>query len=403
MAAGMWPVGFLFGACSACCDECGECPECTHYNKTNGECYDIPFLTPSPFTWSYTAEGIGTVTVPCVTLEPSTGCDDNALDIPLEMLPAFEPPAEFVELGGACITSGDFERPASVDECGCNVCGYGISLIARIFIDPDNELRFERYFLGTLGDCDQSSINMVGQGEWQLADAIASYDYTDFISRVLEFLNGLNITMSLTSIPPCCNKCTHYFNECPNMDPYGDPNSIELSFGDYGVVTGLNDTVEGEVEDGPLEGWTFRSFIREYVPCPSETECGCNRCGFAPSLEMNIFAPLSDENPFGTQNVTLLFEPCGFLDDCDQTEIVFSGLTEWGYFDELSVGVSEAQIADAISWANENVQVSYTNGPFEPCDCGACCDDGCEDNVAEGGCGNWAGVGTSCCDDPCEE
>jgi hypothetical protein len=36
MAAGMWPVGFLFGACSACCDECpDECSKCTHfYNGT---------------------------------------------------------------------------------------------------------------------------------------------------------------------------------------------------------------------------------------------------------------------------------------------------------------------------------------------------------------------------------
>jgi hypothetical protein len=32
MAAGMWPVGFLFGACSKCCDECPEeCSKCTHY------------------------------------------------------------------------------------------------------------------------------------------------------------------------------------------------------------------------------------------------------------------------------------------------------------------------------------------------------------------------------------
>lgn len=36
------------------------------------------------------------------------------------------------------------------------------------------------------------------------------------------------------------------------------------------------------------------------------------------------------------------------------------------------------------------------------CDCGACCDDGCEENVAEGGCVSWQGVGVGCDPDPCE-
>jgi hypothetical protein len=34
LAAGMYPLGFLFGACSACCDECPEeCNKCVHSRK----------------------------------------------------------------------------------------------------------------------------------------------------------------------------------------------------------------------------------------------------------------------------------------------------------------------------------------------------------------------------------
>jgi len=30
LAGGMYPIGFLFGACSACCDECEPCNRCNH-------------------------------------------------------------------------------------------------------------------------------------------------------------------------------------------------------------------------------------------------------------------------------------------------------------------------------------------------------------------------------------
>jgi hypothetical protein len=203
-AAGMYPLGmgFLFGVCSACCDECPpECSKCTHWHHTGGECYDIPFLTPSPFTWSYTIEGIGTVTVPNVTLEPSTGQGVNSLDIPLENLPQ---PDEPFSWGNAYMMAADFERPPETDECGCSKCGYGIELRVRLQIEGEEERQYGKYFFGTLDECSQNVVEMTSSQQWGSQNAYGG----DFGDAVLEFLDGLEITMSLSEFEPCdCGAC----------------------------------------------------------------------------------------------------------------------------------------------------------------------------------------------------
>jgi hypothetical protein len=184
----------------ACPQDC-KCNKCTHWHHTGGECYDIPFLTPSPFTWSYTIEGIGTVTVPNVTLEPSTGQGQNSLDIPLEILP---PPDEPFSWSTAYIMAGDFERPPETDECGCNKCGYGISLQVRLRIDDDEEKQYLKYFFGTLDECNQNVVEMTPSQQW-----VSELSYGgDFGDAVLEFLNSLNISMSLSEFETCdCGAC----------------------------------------------------------------------------------------------------------------------------------------------------------------------------------------------------
>ena len=245
------------------------------------------------------------------------------------------------------ITFVELLSVAEQDECSCNRCKLTVSSRIKIPIEnSDEDLVLSCEFTGYAEACSVTEIPFT-MGQWGV---ILNPGISEAaVNAALQWANSLDITASVTLRQGCCSKCSHYFNGCPDMEPFGDPNSIELSVGDYGVVTELEETVEGAVENGPLTGWTFTSSIRQYVPCISETECGCDRCAFGAELITQLYAPLSDDNPFGDQNVSLLFEACGFLEDCDQTEIVFSSPTSWVYFSELSVGVSETEIADAIS------------------------------------------------------
>lgn len=221
LAAGMYPVGFLFGVCSDCCDQCPPCSRCTHYADGCPE-FD------GALDWTYTVSDIGTVSVPDTPLEPctGTGLGDNSLEISFDLLP--EVPADVAdEMGGgwfaAGFCSGDFEQPPQVDECGCTTCGYGISLRA-IFKANDDTLVFGKYFYGTIKDCSQTVIEMTSESEWSTDTAGpwpwpgcddcgengASVPAFDAIPDLKEFLDSLTITMSLTTDPCECGACCEY-------------------------------------------------------------------------------------------------------------------------------------------------------------------------------------------------
>lgn len=206
MAAGMYPVGvgYMFGVCSACCDDCPEeCSKCTHWHNTGGLCNLDPETSDwiSTRTWSYTVAGIGTVTVTNAPGEPCTGQGDNSLDIPFESLPQPEGTNWFA----AYFCSADFDGPLALDECGCNSCAIEISLTVRLRVEGDGEDKeYRRPFVGTLNECSQTSLSMFPSSDWL---AIIGYP-GDFGEQVLEFLNGLDITMSLSDFEPCdCGAC----------------------------------------------------------------------------------------------------------------------------------------------------------------------------------------------------
>jgi hypothetical protein len=199
-AAGMYPLGmgFLFGVCSACCDECpDECSKCTHHYNTSGECNFLNDLT-----WSYTIAGIGTITVPNVPGEPCTGQGDNSLDIPLNDLPAPDAPASW---SNAYFCSGDFDSLSTPDRCGCDACNYAISLVARFALEGEEEQLYRKLFLAQFGACEQTSAQMLSNGDW-VAD-FPGYGGT-FGEQVVAYLNSLTITMTLSDLQPCdCGAC----------------------------------------------------------------------------------------------------------------------------------------------------------------------------------------------------
>jgi hypothetical protein len=195
---------------------------------------------------------------------------------------------------------------------------------------------------------------------------------------------------------PPCTKCNHYYNQsgCRSVD------SFTATIAGYGTLTTL--------------------FINEF-------EAGDCLDGVEPELELtNDFNPECGGGPY-TVNAQLRFDVPFSSDDCGCEQRVFDGevlLVFTPGANTVSVGFVDngetllcspktvtltASLADAtdapgacqqdFAYFADNLSIS-ASFDIAACDCGACCDDGCEDDVAEGGCGNWAGVGTACDDDP---
>jgi hypothetical protein len=123
MAAGMWPVGFLFGACSACCDECPpECNKCSQAYESieSGPCSEPPdslVATSDYASKSYTADEdgffstIGIQHLQLTDVFPCTNPPNNVTNLELY----FALKLRFISLVGG------------TDGCGCNTCEYNIS------------------------------------------------------------------------------------------------------------------------------------------------------------------------------------------------------------------------------------------------------------------------------------
>jgi hypothetical protein len=219
---------------------------------------------------------------------------------------------------------------------------------------------------------------------------------------------------------PECSKCTHYTN---NIIAAGQANIISTctyihreKFTSLSLqITGVSPvTLENPRGNNPgfcsnplvvpENLWPIESgsgsaglCIANYESDDVFDQCGCPLC-------ITFFVLRLEVNATGYQ-IILDSEPVvGELGPCESDTIAFAAheTLEWEITDFFSDNEEPSPEAVAEAWIPFlNTSGLSGTATIEPCDCGACCDDEqCEDNVAEGGCENWAGVGTSCDDDP---
>ena len=267
LAAGMYPVGFLFGACSPCCPGCPPCGRCTHgANGCPGRPDNGDYVEELDFT--FTVEGIGTVTIPDVPFEPcgTAGAD---LSIPLETLPSIPPNVPQTYVGAKFCGKEVLVVPVT-DECGCSTCSYAITLLAEFNFDGDPQLNYELFFYGTLpNDCNETVVVLTptpGSG-WIVTfeDLLVDDEQAQaaFVQELADFLNEQVITMSLTAEPCECGAC------CENLGETCTDNVAERSCnGDW---LGVDTTCEN---DGPC-------------PTPPSGSCCDDQGGCTETIEVN--------------------------------------------------------------------------------------------------------------------
>jgi len=409
LAGGMYPIGFLFGACSACC-ECGPCEECTHYNKSNCEF--------SYANFTYQLSGYDEVSIDCPNKDEIADTDTaNSTDIAFESLPegyqfsAFDPNIGFIEL----------LSEANQDECNCNRCKLTVSSRIRIGIQGSDEyLILECEFTGYAEACSVTEIPFT-MGQWGV---ILNPGISEAaVNAALQWANSLDITASVTLRQGCCSKCVRaYSEECYDLS------------GDWTMQLSNGNLVTGTIQDGDLDGpanayslftlpFTCRnaSDTAEYTlqigaridEGPLEIfrandECGCLSC-CEPNLQAQFLlvgepdvAIPGQSQQFSDDGVQHFFSfaICECSEDSVTVTIPLQNAIDYASF--ITERLTSECADSYTAWASEQSLV-FTLTNIVPCECGACCDDGCEENVAEGGCTAWQGVGTDCCPSPCEE
>jgi hypothetical protein len=447
LAAGMYPLGFLFGACSACCDECGECPECTHICNTN-VLRKISFNgTVGNFSFDQSDFGL---------VDWDVGaCELYSFKL-VEGINATERgpgPSLADVVGNAPECFGDLNNydlviyygPAlSVsDECGCPACSINFKAqVVRGRVAGGGAAEVNRGI--TIGNCSQptslpTSFTMTDwdpepnnpvDENWGVGDCGTE----DLFAFVKEWLDE-NLTIEITDIQvgECeCNKCSHAYNDYESDVACSVQGStLNYAIEGFGANTGVDTEIVIPPENLPQdvlpcfpefpgvgcdEWFSLNIYSEEFLAGPQGGECGClGDCLLCLTFRTTFKID-------GDAAIVFLGGCCGTLADCDQTEVEFNCETiEWVLSDVVysvddptlceQCGPERLQlILDACVEYLQSLNISVSVTDITPCECGACCRDGdCEDSVVQSYCenespgGEWAGVGTSCCDDPCEE
>jgi hypothetical protein len=202
MAAGMWPVGFLFGACSACCGECPEeCNKCTHFYNNN------PQFPVNPDCG--VINDLGTINWSIAGFGATFGFESEIIidnpDLPEDLIPD--------EWGSLTINVSDsIGGFLELDECGCPTCNYESPFTATFQILSGGFFKFGASAPGTLSGCDETQIEFdCSDLSWQVVEVNASYDEelkNLVIAALIEYLDALQFSSSFDDIPPCdCGAC----------------------------------------------------------------------------------------------------------------------------------------------------------------------------------------------------
>jgi hypothetical protein len=213
LAAGMYPLGFMFGVCSACC--CPECNDCTHRFKGGDvEAPGDQFGCKAPVNITFDTPA-GSVTF-----------ENYRID--------FEDRRTIwdLECGGAFIeiNSIGLVFPAPQDECGCFGCGYNVVLTLRAG-GSQNEFSLDLF----LGSCDQTSDTKTGSLEFEIEGC-------DIPDRT--------VTVTI-DVDPCeCGACCYEDNSCTDNIPEF---YCEDPVGFFGVAQGTWQGVGTSCDPNPCE------------------------------------------------------------------------------------------------------------------------------------------------------
>lgn len=194
ISAAMYPLGFMLGApCSACC--CPPCSRCTHFENAGGGCPGVIDLF-SSLTFEVGEYGNDTITNP--GNEPSAGCFEGHVSLPVEDLPDIgEDYNNF-----PCVFPFEILTAEEVDSCGCTSCCFSVGFRSVFEFGNDQSIVCGVEFTGCLNQCSETEITL-SAGAWELVDNLSGVDP----ATILSFLNSLTITASL-SIPACdCGAC----------------------------------------------------------------------------------------------------------------------------------------------------------------------------------------------------
>jgi hypothetical protein len=201
LAAGMYPIGFLFGTCSDCC--CPACSRCTHLANNGNEC------PTSGVDWTVT---LGEYAPQTLALN-SDDYENTGIVIPLEDIPELpELPNTSGEWTNAQLSAFFSEAPGLGDSCGCGSCRYVVNFEAGFSFDNDGFLVYNRSLTAdeSLDGCsdDGSAITFSPNADWAFVDGGPSgYELETNAQDVLDWLNGLGLTVSM-QIDPCeCGAC----------------------------------------------------------------------------------------------------------------------------------------------------------------------------------------------------
>ena len=200
MAAGMYPMGFLFGTCSACCQQCpDECSKCTHYANAGYDCAGL-YNTYTALTIS--VGDYGSVTINNPQSEPSSGCGDHSIDFSINDLPVG--PNQYTTTAGTpCLLASSLTAITDVDECGCNACSVQVVIYARVTSENSGNLVMRKLFAKKTGECSKTTLQLTASSGF-IPDT--GYNMPDAAS-VIAWFNGLRISVSVT-LPECdCGAC----------------------------------------------------------------------------------------------------------------------------------------------------------------------------------------------------
>lgn len=138
LAAGMYPLGFMFGICSACCNGCQPCNNCIHRFK--GGPAEPQFGCGAPLDITFTTAA-GSVTFPNYTIDNvairtvlNFACSNKEVRIIMRQISKI--------------------FPAPVDECGCFGCGYNLVMFLSVQ-GTETSIAFPRNLF--LGSCEQTT------------------------------------------------------------------------------------------------------------------------------------------------------------------------------------------------------------------------------------------------------
>ena len=195
MAGGMYPLGFLFGACSACCDECPEvCSRCTHYAHNGNQCNDYFYGAGRSVTVSVAGQGTSTLASP--PMEPG-----ELLLIPITGSPV---PQGRIPFGTPGLTIGIIDGIQTQDACACAVCQAVIPITISFPYENDSYVIVQANATLPFDACADTTATANVSGLFVVLDKRPS---SVNVNELLLWVNALSVSVSLT-IPGCdCGAC----------------------------------------------------------------------------------------------------------------------------------------------------------------------------------------------------